>query len=131
MPAKSVPIKLKDGKARSLRFEWEACNLLEEHLDSSIFELAQQIINQKVGFKKTGIIIWAGIFHEGEKLTLEDVVKLLDSTKFTEYFEKIGGALNSLFPEIAEALESLVPESAEKEKKVEGSDLKNEAGKTT
>lgn len=99
MPVKSIPIVLNDGKTRQLRFEWEALENLEKELNLSIFELGPEIMVGKLGFTKTAAAIWAGLSSGEDKLELDDVRKLLDSSKIIIYLEAIGDALNSVFPE--------------------------------
>ena len=99
MPVKSVPIVLKDGKTRQLRFEWEALENLEKELGLSIFELGPDIIAGKVGVTKMAVVIWAGLSFDEKDLQLADVRKLLDSSEFLAYTGKIAEALESVFEE--------------------------------
>jgi len=99
MPVKSVPIVLNDGKARQLRFEWEALENLERELGLSIFELGPDIIAGKVGVTKMAVVIWAGLSFDEKNLQIADVRKLLDSSDFLSYVGKVAEALESVFQE--------------------------------
>ena len=99
MPVKSIPIVLKDGKTRQLRFEWEALENLERELEISIFELGPDMLASKIGATKMAVIIWAGLSFDEKDLQLADVRKMLDSSKFLYYMGKIAEALESVFEE--------------------------------
>jgi len=99
MPVKSIPITLKDGKTRQLRFEWEALENLEKELGTSIFELGPSIMAGKVGITKIAVVIWAGLSFDEKNLQLDDVKKLLDSSQFVFYLEKVCEGLESVFVE--------------------------------
>ena len=99
MPVKSVPIILKDGKTRQLRFEWQALENLERVLGHSIFELGPDLMAGKVGVTKMAVVIWAGLSFDEKNLQLDDVRKLLDSSQFVSYMEKVAAGLESVFIE--------------------------------
>jgi len=99
MPVKSVPIVLKDGKTRQLRFEWEALENLERELGLSIFELGPDIVAGKVGVTKMAVVIWAGLSFDEKDLQIDDVRKLLDSSEFLSYTGSVAEGLESVFEE--------------------------------
>lgn len=101
MPAEiSVPIKLEDGNTYNMRFDWAACNRLEDELGTSVLQLGVPALTGGLGFKKVSKIIWVGMLHENPKLTYVDLLKnLLSVTKLVEYLKPIEKVLSGLFPE--------------------------------
>lgn len=97
MPIKSVSIKLKDKKARHLRFEWSSLNRLEDELGYDIPQLMSDIASGSMGFNKLTKLIWAGLTWENEALTVKEVEGLLAPKDIAGYVEKVGEALNAAF----------------------------------
>jgi hypothetical protein len=101
MQGKSVPIVLKDGKTRHLRFEWEnICRLDREH-KISIFDFGRDMIFASISpWKLTGVI-WAGLLPEEPKLTIQDVEKLIsfEDVMNQKIIEIVSEAIPTSFPE--------------------------------
>jgi hypothetical protein len=88
---KFVPITL--GKARNLRYSFKALSRLEEELDSSI----ASIDFSDVSVKTMVTFIWAGLVHEDDNLTVEDVMDLIDESEMPmdELMEKVTQAMDA------------------------------------
>lgn len=108
MPEKSVPIVLNDGKTRHLRYEWQyICRLEREH-GISLFDFETLASPSAV---KITAIIWAGLLHEQEDLTIEALEKLMSLSELAKYTEVLLEAIpTSLSPEeIEEAKKAIRP----------------------
>ena len=122
MPSKSIPITLKDGKTRQLRYEWPSlCRLKREHGISAFDVGREQLLGNVDPVKITGLI-WAGLIHENKDLTINEVENLVDITNVLGLMEISGEAL-------LEALHG--EEKAEAIKKVIRSSLESSPGKST
>jgi len=122
MPSKSVPIVLKDGKTRQLRYEWESlCRLKREH-GFSAFDVGKEQLFGSVDPVKITALLWAGLIYENPKLTIDEVESLVDVTKIIDHMEIIGDAL-------MEAIYG--KEKAAELKKAMGSSLEKFLGKIT
>ena len=122
MPSESIPITLKDGKVRQLRYEWPSlCRLKREHGISAFDVGKEQLLGHVDPTKITGLI-WAGLIHENEDLTMDEVENLVDITNVMDLMETVGEAL-------LEALHG--KEKAETIKKVIRSSLESSPGKST
>lgn len=103
MPTKSVPIKLKDGKERVLRFDWGALCRFEREFGYSIIDVATKIGTGKISFLDATNVIWAGLLHEEKPMTLRQVEKLLVLDDFFDYLKAIGEAVSEAIPEEKES----------------------------
>ena len=122
MPSKSVPINLKDGKTRQLRYEWASlCRLKREHGISAFDIGREQMLGSVDPVKITGLV-WAGLIHAEPELTMAEVEELIDITKSLDLMGIVGDAL-------LEALHG--EEKAGEVKKAIGSSLKNLTGTST
>jgi len=100
MQGKSVPIVLKDGKTRQLRFEWQQICRLEKEKGISLFDAAKEIVFEgKISPIKITAIIWAGLIHEDEKLTIEQVEEFMEFSKISEYINVLSDAIDKALPE--------------------------------
>jgi len=133
---KSVPIHL--DRLRHFRFDFNAFCALEDELGISIGELGEMLqaedvkegenserfdtkkFIRKVKMKNIRALVWAGLIHEDETLTIKEAGKFIDMSKITEIMEKL-----------AEAIMAALPSKEGEEKKVEspGSKTKSGAGK--
>ena len=111
MPIKSVPIEL--DKRRNLRFDYNALCELEGHLGVSIPNLGNILASGSVGLKEIRAILWAGLLHEDESLTVKKVGEILDDVKWTKNIDKITQAVLSAF-------EAAFPTAKESEKNEPG-----------
>ena len=101
MPTKSVPIILKDGKTRHLRFEWEnICRLEREH-KISIFDLGRDMLLGSISPVKITGVIWAGLLPEEPTLTIQQVERLISFHDFMDkkILDAINEAIGASFPE--------------------------------
>lgn len=74
MPAAvPVPIDLKDGQARSLKFTSGAMIRFEER-----FVPFPQLLREGLSIRFVIGLVWAGLLWENPRLTLEDVAGLFD-----------------------------------------------------
>ena len=122
MPSKSIPIVLKDGKTRQLRYEWSSlCRLKREHGISAFDVGREQMLGSVDPVKITGLI-WAGLIHAEPELTMAEVEELIDITKSLDLMGIVGDAL-------LEALHG--EEKAGEVKKAIGSSLGNLTGTST
>ncbi len=99
MPTKSVPIKLKDGKERVLRFDWSALCRFEREFGYSVIDVGKRLGSGSINFVDATNVIWAGLLHEQKPMSLHAVEKLLDLDDFFEYLKAIGEAVSEAIPE--------------------------------
>ncbi len=122
MSSKSIPITLKDGKTRQLRYEWPSLCRLKREYGISAFDVGrEQLLGNVDPVKITGLI-WAGLIHENKDLTMDEVENLVDIINVMGLMETVGEAL-------LEALHG--EEKAEAIKKVIRSNLESSPGKST
>jgi len=122
MPSESIPITLKDGKTRQLRYEWPSLCRLKREYGISAFDVGrEQLLGNVDPIKITGLI-WAGLIHENKDLTMDEVENLVDISNVMSLMETVGEAL-------LEALHG--EEKAEAIKKVIRSSLESSPGKST
>ena len=107
MPTKSVPIKLKDGKERVLRFDWSALCRFEREFGYSVIDVGAKLGTGKVSFVDATNVIWAGLLHEEKPMTLREVEKLLDLDDFFDYLKAIGEAISEAIPEEKETTKNV------------------------
>lgn len=95
MPATPVPIDLKDGQQRSLRFGAAALAEAEQKME---FRNLPELLLQRFGFAVAVSYVWAGLRHENPRLTFQQAGDLIDG------FIERGGNLEDLVEPIVEAL---------------------------
>ena len=117
MPIKSIPIQL--DKQRHLRFDFNALCALEDELGLSIAKLGN-ILAGSVGLKDLRAIVWAGLIHEDESLSVKDVGNFLELGEMAEIADKI-----------RQAFEIAFPAEEEGKKKEAGSNQKSGTGKNS
>ena len=96
MTKKTVPIVLSDGKTRHLRFDFNALIALEETLGISIANLKDAMAGPGM-LKAVRGILWAGLIHEDEALTLRVAGELIDAAKINEISAAVMDALSTAF----------------------------------
>jgi hypothetical protein len=96
MTKKTVPIVLSDGKTRHLRFDFNALIALEETLGISIANLKDAMAGPGM-LKAVRGILWAGLIHEDEALTLRAAGELIDAAKINEISAAVMDALSTAF----------------------------------
>ena len=86
------PIKL--DKTRNLKYGMRALDRIEKKLKKKI----SQIDLNDLSIEETATFIWAGLVHEDAKLTIENVMDLVDEhSNLTAVGEHIGKAINEAF----------------------------------
>jgi hypothetical protein len=81
-------------KARNLRFTTKALALIENKLKIKITKLDQN----EIGINEMMVILWAGLQHEDQSLTVEKVMDLVDEySNFEEVAEKISEGFEKSF----------------------------------
>ena len=98
MPTKSVPIKLKDGKERVLRFDWEALCRFEEEFGYSVIEIGKRLGSGTINFLDATRAIWVGLLHEEKPMSLREVRALCILDDFFHYLKAIGPAISEAIP---------------------------------
>ena len=121
MPTKSIPIQL--DKQRHLRFDFNALCALEDELGLSIAKLGN-IVAGSVGLKDLRAIVWAGLIHEDESLTVKDVGNFLE-------IEFRLGKIAEIGDKIRQAFEIAFPAEKEGKKKEAGSNQGSGTGKNS
>ena len=71
-----TPIQL--DKARNLKYGYRGLSLAEEALGMSINEIITKANIGTMTIKETFTMIWAGLFHEDNALTVEKVMDLVE-----------------------------------------------------
>lgn len=93
--SKPVKITLTDGKERTLRFTLNAMAELEERYGS--VEAAFEALD-KGSIKAVRFILWAGLMHEDESLTEQQVGNLIDIQYMQQLMETVGAAFDNDMP---------------------------------
>lgn len=100
MKGKAVPIKLSDGKERTLKYTLNALAELEERY-GTVEEAFKKLESNSI--KAVRCILWAGLMHDkdpntGRSLTEDEVGELLDVAYMQELMETMSVAMNSDLP---------------------------------
>lgn len=100
----AVKITLADGKERVLRYTLNAMIELEESYGS--VEEAFRVLEETNSLKALRKILWAGLLHEEDALTEQEIGALIDIEYMQELVNGVGTALttDSATVEQAEAL---------------------------
>lgn len=98
MPTKDVPIKLKDGKERVLRFDWGALCRFEREFGYSVIDVGKKLGGGEISFVDATNVIWAGLLHEEKPMSLDEVQGLLNVDDFFDYLKAIGEAITEAIP---------------------------------
>lgn len=94
--SKPVKITLTDGIERTLRFTLNAMAELEDKY-GSVDAAFKALDNGSV--KAVRFILWAGLMHEDESLTEQQVGNLIDMQYMQELMSTVGEALDSDLPD--------------------------------
>lgn len=89
------PVKIVLDKERTLLFDLNAFACLEEEY-GSVDEALDALAKGKV--KALRAILWAGLIHEDESLTVKDVGKLLTLAELQRVAEAVNEALAQALP---------------------------------
>jgi hypothetical protein len=93
-----ITFKGGDKKQYKLKYDFNALCEMEDALGvDSIFETFQQGFN--VSAKNIRILIWAGLIHEHEDLTIKDVGRILTGVDLKEVYAAVAEALNAILGE--------------------------------
>ena len=98
MPTKSVPIKLTDGKERTLRLDWGAVCRFEEDFGYSVIEVGKRCGTGIINFLDVTRVIWAGLLYEENPMSLIEVKKLCDLDDFFDYLKAISKVISEAIP---------------------------------
>lgn len=114
MPVNSIPITL--DRARHMRYDFNALCLLEETLGIAVADLPK-ILRGKVRFTALRALLYAGLAHEDDALTLDNVGDMLEALR------KKPAALGEVAGVIRMAFEAAFATEGDKnEKKAEGTE---------
>lgn len=91
----SEPVRIKLDRERTLRYDLNAMCILDEHGGVEQIDLASAS-----GMR---LMLYAGLRHEDEELTLAKVGSLVDMGRIVEIGEAIGRALNRDMPSTGQA----------------------------
>lgn len=92
----AVKITLADGKERVLRYTLNAMVELEEAYGS--VDEAFRVLEEEQSLKAMRKVIWAGLLHENDPLTEQEVGNLIDIDYMKELVASVGGALTADLP---------------------------------
>jgi hypothetical protein len=81
-------VEIELDKPRNLRFTLNALAEIEDRLGVPLSKLGEV----ELGIKAAQIILWAGLIHEDESLTLKQVGDMVDLTNLEYVQQKIGEA---------------------------------------
>ncbi len=96
MPVNAIPIEL-DGRTRHIRYDFNALCLLEETLDISVADLPK-LLRGKVKFAALRALLYAGLAHEDDMLTLAGAGDMLESIrKRPAALGEVAGAIRRAF----------------------------------
>lgn len=98
MTTKSIPITLKDGKERELRFDWASLCRFEREFGYSIVEVGRRFGSGKISFVDATNVLWAALLHEEKPLTLIEVEELCDEKEFFNYLKIIAKVIEESIP---------------------------------
>lgn len=99
-------ITLRDGVAREIRFTLNAMAELEDKYGS--VDAAFEKLNAG-SIKAARFIMWAGLLHNEEKLSEQQVGDLIDMQCLNDIMESVSGALEEDLPPVDEAADKLDP----------------------
>lgn len=98
MPTKSTPIKLTDGKERTLRYDWDSMCRFEEEFGYSIIEVGKRLGSGTINFLDVTRAIWVGLLHEEKPMSLREVKQILSLDDFFDYLKSVGPAISEAIP---------------------------------
>lgn len=81
-------VSIELDKKRNLRYTMNALGEIEDHLGVPLSEMSKV----KMSIKNIQVMLWAGLLHEDEELTLKQVGDMVDMGNFEEVQEKIAEA---------------------------------------
>lgn len=91
-----IPLDLKDGKKRLLKFEADGILLFEENFNGKAIT---EIIGTVPTLRLTLLLLQCGLVWQDQAITLEDVKSLYD-----DFHERTGGNYLDLLPPLVEAV---------------------------
>ena len=93
MTPRTFEIELSDG-THQLKFDNHALYRFEElHGESAVMV----IIRGVTGVRAVNHFLWAGLLHEDPNLTVNDVIKMVESQRIQEYANIISKAVDHAF----------------------------------
>lgn len=102
----AVPTVTLGGRLWHFRFDMNAIAELEGALRLTIKEIGGRLMKGRMGTREARALVWAGILHENEDLSLRQVGDWLDEAGFLKdtkardaLLVKVFDALTAAFPE--------------------------------
>jgi hypothetical protein len=92
-----VPIQL--DKERRLLFTTQSLIELEKATGLNALDGSISQVFKNLSVERTCLLLWAGLVHEDENLTLKQVIKLVSPTDIATFIEKIVEAWKASMPE--------------------------------
>lgn len=80
-------------KARNLRYSWNALAMLEEGLGRPTSSVVEELNNRTLAFKTLRYVLYCGLKHEDESLTLEQVGDMVDASNVADVMAAVVKAL--------------------------------------
>jgi hypothetical protein len=99
------------GKARNLRYEMNALPELEGALRLTIAEIGRRLQKGKVGTREVRALVWAGLLHEDEDLTIRQVGTWLTEADFLKNSETRDKIMERVFEALAESFPEAVKDA--------------------
>ena len=96
------------GKAWALRYDMNALAELEGALHFTMAEIGARFKRGRVGTREIRALVWAGVLHEDEDVTIRQVGNWLTEAGFLEDTK----TRDSLLEQVLEALKKSYPEAA-------------------
>lgn len=88
----SVQIPLADGTVKSIKIDWATLSAAEEKLggeENFLEKLSTGKLMAVMSLRRIHAIVWAGLSTSGSALSFEQVGRLLDGTRLTEYAQAL------------------------------------------
>ena len=91
---KTITVEL-DGKTRELGYDWAACEAAEAVIGKSLFEMVSK--GQPFSLTDVKVLLWAGLQHEKDPMTLDAVTAALKVSRYSDYLSAVAKALGVIF----------------------------------
>jgi len=91
-----------NGKPRHLKYDWPALCALERKSGLGLLQLMEEM-GKTFKFSYIGLLLWSGLLHEDEKLTLEEVERWISPDQLVGISKK----LHEAFGQAAENLKGV------------------------
>ena len=91
-------VEIELDKPRKLRFTLNALSEIEDKLGVSFTEIGEVLKKPKM--KDLLVVLWAGLIHEDEDLTIKEVGNMIDISDLEMVSEKLGEAFAAATGEV-------------------------------